>query len=373
LFRRSFPRAAILIFCTFAAAASACCVARAQQSQSNEPKLHHLAGAPSGKASSGSKTVTVYAIVRDKHGKIVPNLTRDDFVLEEDGRPQTISNLIPQTDVPLTIGLLVDTSPSQRAVIVPERNAGYTFLDHILTAKDAAFLIHFDREVELLQDLTNSRPKLQSALQLLDTSSANPGESNGGQGGNGGRALRETHLYDAIWLASNQLMKKQHGRKALFVLSDGRDRGSRESITDAIEAAQRTHTAVYTIDLAGEEPRETGASRRGRWGGGGPIGWPGGGWPGGGGGNPYPRQPRLSGKKILLQISEQTGGVMFEVSKNLPLDKIFSVAAEGLRNQYSIAYSPSPPDTDPAFHTIHLIAKKKGLTVQACQGYYSAP
>jgi VWFA-related protein len=365
---------------------------RAQEAQpqspstSAEPELHHLPAA--GKISRQVKLVSVYASVRDKHGKIVPDLTKDDFVLDEDGRPQTISNFVVQTDVPLTLGLLVDTSFSQRAVLVPEREASYTFLDHMLGSKDVAFVIHFDRDVELLQDLTSSRPKLQAALQLLDTPQLNRGDDSGENGvdrdgrGSGGRGRMSggTHLYDAIWLASSELMKKQQGRKAIFVLSDGVDRGSKESLTSAIEAAQRADTAVYTIYFAGQESEDRGYGRRG--GSGGPGGWPGGGggwpgggggWPGGGGGggNRYPREPRVDGKKILLQISQQTGGLMFEVSKKLPLDKIYSVAEEGLRNQYGIGYTPNPPDGDVGYHTFHLTAKQKDLTVQARQGYYS--
>lgn len=376
---------------TLAIAICAVGIAHAQDSQSpsssTEPQLHHLAGPPAGKITSQVKLVTVYATVRDKHGKIVPTLAKDDFAIEEDGRPQTISHFVVQTDVPLTLGLLVDTSESQRAEIVPERDASYTFLDHMLTAKDVAFVIHFDREVELLQDLTSSRPKLQAALQLLDTPQLNRDDNNGGNGGDGdGRSPRGrrvgggTHLYDAIYLASNDLMKKQQGRKAIFVLSDGVDRGSKESLTSAIEAAQRANTSVYTIYFAGEDRlQDRGSGRHGRWGGmGGPIGWPGGGggYPGGGGGgggNRYPREPRVDGKKILLQISEQTGGMMFEVSKKLALDRIYTVAADGLRNQYSIGYTPNPPDSDPGYHTIRLTAKKKDLTVQARQGYYSGP
>jgi VWFA-related protein len=356
-----------------------------QQPASTEPQLHHVPAAPvgaAGKISSTVKLVTVYAVVRDKHGKIVPSLTKDDFALEEDGRPQAISHFIVQTDVPLTLGLLVDTSFSQRAEIVPERDASYTFLDHLLTAKDVAFVIHFDRDIELLQDLTSSRPKLQAALQQLNTPQLDR-DDNGDNGGNGGGQRGRgmgggTHLYDAIWLASNDVLKKQQGRKAIFVLSDGVDRGSKESLTDAIEAAQRADAAVYTIYFAGEEPQNQGYQRHRRLGGGMGGGWPGGGggWPGGGGGgggNQYPREQRVDGKKILLQISEETGGVMFEVSKNLPLDKIYDVAAEGLRNQYALGYTPNPPDTDAGYHTIHLTAKKKDLTVQGRQGYYSGP
>ncbi|MGH9715141.1 MAG: VWA domain-containing protein [Candidatus Acidiferrales bacterium] len=368
--------------------------AQDSQSPSNStgPVLHHLDVPAAGKITSQVKLVSVNAIVRDKHGKIVPTLTKGDFSLDEDGRPQTISHFVVQKDLPLTLGLLVDTSFSQRAVLVPERQASYTFLDHMLTGKDVAFVIHFDRDVELLQDLTSSRPKLQAALQLLNTPALDRTDDNSGNGGSGGNGGNNrgggghsgvqgggTHLYDAIWLASTQMMKKQPGRKAIFVLSDGVDRGSKESLATAIEAAQRADTAVYTIYFAGQEGEDRGFERHRRWGGmGGPMGYPGGGWPGGGGGGGgrggnYPREPRVDGKKILLQISEQTGGLMFEVSKNLPLDKIYSAAEEGLRNQYEIGYTPNPPDDGAGYHLIHLTAKKKGLTVQARQGYYSAP
>jgi VWFA-related protein len=373
-FRRAFRHATSLASIVLTLLVCCCAAVRAQDQQPspNEPQLHHLPAATAGAAVARGSPVTIYATVRDKHGKIVPNLTKDDFVVEEDGRPQTIAQFVAQTDVPLTVGLLIDTTASQRAVLVPERDSSFTFLDHLLTAKDVAFIIHFDREVELLQDLTSSRPKLQSALQLLQPAQ-NTTDRNSTSGGGQRQSRERRHLYDAIWLASTQMMKKQQGRKELFVLSNGVDRGSRESLTDAIEAAQRADIAVYTIYLGGEESDERDSTRRGRWGAGGPVGWPGGGYPGGGG-NPYPREPRelrVDGKRILLQISEQTGGMMFEVSKKLPLDRIFSVAAEGLRNQYSLSYTPNPPDGDTGFHTIHLTAKKKDLAVQARQGYYS--
>ena len=116
------------------------------------------------------KVVNVLATVRDKQGQIVRNLTKDYFAIEEDDRPQTISYFSRESDLPLTLGLLVDTSLSQRRVLEQERAASHTFLDEVLRVnKDQAFVIHFDREVELLQDLTSSRQKLQAALALLPT------------------------------------------------------------------------------------------------------------------------------------------------------------------------------------------------------------
>lgn len=339
---------------------------------------------PENKIAVQVKLVAVYATVRDKHGKIVPSLTKDDFVLDEDGHPQTITHFVAESDLPLTLGLLVDTSLSQREVLDDERKASYTFLDHMLRDKDKAFLIHFDREVELLQDLTSSRPKLQAALQLLQTPQLNRDNDNGGDGGDGGQGRHYgggggTQLYDAVYLASTELMKKQQGRKALFILSDGVDRGSKESLPDAIEAAQRADTSVYSILFEGHESGDQGFGRRGGMGGRGPGGggWPGGGggWPGGGGGggggHRYPQEQRPDGKKVLEQISTETGGRMFQVSKKLPLDQIYAQVEEELRNQYALGYTPNPADNEGGYHKIHLTAKQKDMTVQARDGYYS--
>lgn len=313
------------------------------------------------------KVVNVLATVRDKHGNIIRNLTKDDFVLDEDGHPQSIKYYLQEDNLPLTLGLLVDTSGSQRNVLGDERTASYTFLDHVLREDmDKAFLIHFDREVELLQDLTSSRQKLESSLDSLETPQRN-GNGNGspgygsGSGGRGGGTL----LYDAIWLASGDVMKKQQGRKALIVLTDGVDRGSKESLPSAIAAAQRADTLVYSILFKGEEGHRGGVGGFGGMHGGmGPIG--------GGAGRRYPRQEeRPDGKKVLQQISEETGGRLFEVSGKQPIDKIYAQIEEELRNQYSLGYTPEGADAEIGYHRIHLAAKQKGLTVQARAGFYA--
>src|SRR5579863_1069818 len=125
-------------------------------------------GEQQGRFSTDVNVVNVLVNVRDKQGKIVHDLNKDDFTLEEDGRAQTIKYFAQQTDMPLTLGLLVDTSGSQRRVLDQERSASHSFLDSMLREdKDKAFLIQFDHEVELLQDLTSSRQKLESALELV--------------------------------------------------------------------------------------------------------------------------------------------------------------------------------------------------------------
>jgi VWFA-related protein len=321
------------------------------------------------------KTVSVLATVRDKHGKIISNLTKDDFQLDEDGRPQTINYFAHESDLPLRLGLLVDTSLSQRRVLDQERSASYSFFDKLLRQdKDLAFVIHFDREVELLQDFTPSRPQLQAALQKLSTPQFDGGGSNGGGGGGnggggGGGRGRGSHgggtlLYDAIFLASDELMSKQQGRKALIILSDGVDHGSRETMAEAIATAQRSDTIIYSILFADEEENY---SRPGGFG----MGGHGGGMGGGRGGGRYPPQEqRPDGKKILEQISKETGGRMFKVSKKDTVDAIYAEIEEDLRNQYSLAYTPDKGNTV-GYHKIHLaVGKQKDLVVQARDGYY---
>jgi VWFA-related protein len=322
------------------------------------------------------KTVSVLATVRDKHGKIISNLSKDDFQLDEDGRPQIINYFAHESDLPLRLGLLVDTSLSQRRVLDQERSASYSFLDKLLRQdKDLAFVIHFDREVELLQDFTPSRPQLQAALQKLSTPQYDGGSTNGGGGrgngggsGGGGRG-RGSHgggtlLYDAVFLASDELMSKQQGRKALIILSDGVDHGSRETMAEAIATAQRADAIIYSILFADEEENY---SRPGGFG----MGGRGGGMGGGRGGGRYPPQEqRPDGKKILEQISKETGGRMFKVSKKETVDAIYAQIEEELRNQYSLAYTPDKGNTV-GYHKIHLVVgKQKDLTVQARDGYY---
>jgi len=280
--------------------------------------------------------------------------------------------------LPLRLGLLVDTSLSQRRVLEEERTASYSFLDHLLRVdKDLAFVIHFDREVELLQEFTPSRPKLQAALQLLQTPQSDGGYRGGGGGssgsgggsGGGGRGQHQrgagTLLYDAVYLASNELMSKQQGRKALIILSDGVDHGSKETLATAIEVAQRADTVVYSILFKDDE----GYGNRGGWtGGGGPMG----GGPMGGGrrGGRGPQQERPDGKKILEQISKETGGRLFEVSKKQPIEQIYSSIQEELRNQYSLGFTPEKSES-PGYHKLVLKAKPKDTAVQARDGYYA--
>lgn len=334
------------------------------------------------------KVVNVLATVRDKNGQIVKDLNKDDFSVSEDGRPQTIKYFARETDLPLTLGLLVDTSASQLKSLNEERTGSAAFVNEVLRpGKDSAFLIHFDHEVELLQDVTTSPEKLDARLEELRESredNSSGGNSSGRGGRRGGGFGAGTLLYDSIFLASDEVLQKQQGRKAIIVLTDGVDHGSKMSLESAIETAQRANTIVYSIYYKGEEPGDRRFGASGPWGGGGGGrrggGWPGGGggWPGGGGGRRGggggpARENSEDGKKVLERLSRETGGHMFVVSKKDTIDKIYSEIQDELRNEYSLGYTPDRTAEDAAdYRHITVSTKSKDLKVQAREGYYPA-
>jgi VWFA-related protein len=331
--------------------------------------------------STGVKVVNVFATVRDKKGQIAKDLKQDDFAIEEDGRPQVIKYFAKESDLPLTLGLLVDTSGSMRRYIETERDASYKFFDQVLREdKDSAFLIHFDFEVELLQDLTSSRKTLQDALRQLSGSGGGPqlqrrgqqnpypGSGGGGQGGpgGGGRQRGGTALYDSILLASDELMRKQTGRKAIILLTDGDDNGSKSTLSEAISSAQKADTLCYAIRFADESANQNPLGGFGRGGGmGGHRG-------GGGGRPPMSQQTHGNGKKVLEQIAHETGGGYYEGGKKQSLDDIYRQIQEELRNQYSLGFTPDK-NAGGAFRTLHVTTKNKNLIVQSRNGYYAAP
>ena len=377
--RRYDPRLTYILIAAMAAFPGAGLLAQSQ-AQSQEPATTIAVDV---------KVVTLPVTVRDKHEKIVRDLTKDDFTLQEDGRAQTIKYFSQDTNLPLTLGLLVDTSRSQTNVLEAERNASRSFLDQmVVQPKDKAFLIHFDHEVELLQDLTSSREKLEAALELLKTpsdrdKSNDPNDPSNSPSGSDSHHGGGTQLYDAVFLASNELMKKQQGRKALIILSDGVDRGSKTYLEGAIESAQRADTVIYSIYFADSHRDDNQGQRRGGgWpgGGGGGGGWPGGGggWPGGGGGGggrrgggQRPSESHADGKKILQRISKETGGRFFEVTKKETVGDIYSSIVEELRTQYIMGYTPDKDSTASGYHHVQLAVKKKELTVQTRDGYYA--
>ena len=311
---------------------------------------------------AGVKVVNVIATVRDKKGQITKTLSKDDFLLEEDARPQTIRYFTRETDLELTLGLMIDTSGSQRRVIGEERSASYRFLDLVLREdKDFVFVIRFDHEVELVVDLTSSRKSLEKGIYNLQAAASGGSGRPGSSPGTGPRRGGGTALYDSVLLASEDIMAKQQGRKALIVLSDGEDRGSKVTLNHAIDAAQKADTLMYGILFADEEPRVApsyGGGRRG--------------------GRRMPPQatrqmgPDGDGKKVLERLAKATGGSFFVVSKKLPLSSIFERMQEELRNQYSLGYTPDVAAKAGEFRKIHLATRDRGLVVRSRDGYYGA-
>ena len=347
--------------------------------------------------STDVKVVNVFATVRDKQGKVVNNLTKQDFTVQENGVSQPITYFSRETDQPLSIGLLVDTSNSQRRVLGEEKTASYAFLDKVLKPdRDKTFVIHFDFETELLQDLTASREDLRRALDLLELPAGQqpqmrgsqggggkngggqqrsgipgigggigfpgggigfPGGRGGGRGGagrgggrggqgpgRGGGAVAGTTLYDAVFLASDEVLRKQSGRKALILLTDGMDMGSKTSLSSAIESAQRADTMVYSILFSDQQSY---GGRGGRSG--------------------------AEGKRVLQRLAQETGGSFYEVTGKLTLDQIYARLQEELRNQYSLGYAPDTTQASAAsssFRSIKVTVKQRDMIVQAREGYY---
>jgi VWFA-related protein len=281
--------------------------------------------------SSDVQVVNILATVRDKKGQIIRDLTKDDFSLLENGRFQNIRYFSRDTDLPLTIGLLVDTSMSQEKVLDAERGASYRFVDQVLREnKDHVFVMQFDLTVQTRQILTSSRKQLESSLPFVDTPTKKELRSQWGGG---------TLLYDSIVQASEDVMAKQKGRKALIVLSDGGENGSTATIAEAIEAAHRADVLIYTILYADS------------------------GYPSFG----------MDGKGIMNRLAKETGGGHFEVSKKMTIDQVYAVIEEDLRSQYSLGYVPATDPDVPAssgFRRIQLTVKRPAMVVQSRDRYW---
>jgi VWFA-related protein len=272
--------------------------------------------------STDVKIVSILATVFDKQRRIIHDLTKDDFQITENGRPQTIKYFSRDTDLPLTIGLMVDTSMSQVRVIGEERAASFRFLDRILREdKDQVFVMQFDMTVQTPQPLTSSRQKLEKSLVFVDTPTRAELRTQAGGG---------TLLFDAVVNASKNIMASRQGRKALVVMSDGGENGSEASLNDAIEAAQHADTMIYSILFGGTE-----------------------------------------GRGILQKMSRETGGGFFEVTKKQSIDQIYEVIQAELRGQYSLGYTSDVPVRISEFRKLALTVKQKGLIVQARDRYWA--
>ena len=292
--------------------------------------------------------VDLFFTVKDGNGNLVPHLTRQNCTVLENKVPQTLKNFVAETDQPLTLGILLDTSGRQQRLLPMEQDAGSQFIHQVLRSKDEAFLISFDVNVDLLQDYTNSPRLLAHALSKAEINTA--GGNGSGIPGLGGGTVptvgdpKGTLLYDAIYMAANDKMNQETGRKAMIILTDGEDEGSREKIGDAIAAAEKNNIIVYIILLAD----------RGLY------------W---GQGQGY------FGYGAAKRIADETGGRLIDVGNNgNKLESAFQQIQDELRTQYLASYTPSDAKSDGAFRRVTVDChadQGQNLKVQVRKGYYA--
>ena len=287
--------------------------------------------------------VQLFFNVKDKRGALIPNLTKNDFQVFENGKPETIKYFTPESNLPLTLGILIDSSGSQERVLGMEKEIGGAFLSQILTEKDLAFVLDFNVNANLLQDFTNSVHLLKVALNSAVINTGGGGGVIPGMGGGpvptGPQGPRGTVLYDAIYLASHDELAQQVGRKAMIILTDGEDEGSQLKIQDAAEAAQKSDSIVYVLLCAD----------RGFYGFGG-----------------------YTGEGEMKKLSQETGGRVIDVGNNADkLKAAFDQIANELRSQYNIGYTPTNTTKDGSFRKVEIRPSSKDYKVQARSGYYA--
>ena len=284
--------------------------------------------------------VSLYCSVRNKQNGLINTLEKADFDLAEDGKPQTIKYFSKETDIPLTIGMLIDVSGSQRNLIETERRAGAAFFSRVLRKKDVAFLVSFGATQDLLQDVTGSPKLLQDGLQHLKLNAGFAGINSGPVPTMSHQ--RGTVLYDAVYASANDILSKEVGRKAMILITDGEDEGSTLNVKQAIEAAQKADSIVYGILYVDRQFY-------------------------GGFGMGY------RGEGVLKQMAEETGGRVFTVSGKNNLESIFQQIQEEMRTQYLIGYTPTNSQKDGSYRKVDLKANQKDLKVQVRKGYYALP
>ena len=286
--------------------------------------------------------VQLFFNVKDKHGALIPNMTKDDFDIFEDGQKQTIKYFAPETNLPLTLGILIDSSGSQMHVLDMEKEVGGAFLKQVLTDKDLAFVMDFDVDASLLQDYTRDVQRLQKALNSVKINSGVTMPTLPGAGGGPvpTAASPGTVLYDAVYLSAHDMLAKEVGRKAMILLTDGQDEGSRLKIKDAIEAAQKADSIVYVLLCADR-------------------------------GGYFSAGMGYYGEGDMKKLTEQTGGRVINVGNKFDkLREAFDQVAAELRSQYNIGYTPTNTNLDGGYRKLE-IKNKQNYKIQARAGYYA--
>jgi VWFA-related protein len=309
--------------------------------QSQEQKQEEDQG-PVATFKANTSIVQLFFNVKDKHGALIPNLTKEDFDVAEDGRPQTIKYFTAESNLPLTLGIMIDSSGSQINVLDMEKEVGGAFLKQILTDKDEAFVIDFNIDAELIQDLTRDVHRLQSALNKVRINSGVTMPTLPGAGGGPVPTAYSpgTVLFDAVYLSAHDMLAKEVGRKAMVLLTDGQDEGSRLKLRDAIEAAQKADTIVYVLLCAD----------RGFYGG---------------------MMGGYSGEGDMRKLTEQTGGRVINVGNKFDkLREAFDQIAAELRSQYNIGFTSTNTKLDGSFRKLE-IKSKQSYKIQSRAGYYA--
>ena len=375
--------AKLMRFCVAAALAAAALHGTHVQAQAS--------GQPAAPAAVPAAPVTMPVTVVDKKGDPVKNLTAADVTLTDNGHIQTIESFGPAQPRPMTLAILGQTSMNMKTELGDARLATVHFVDHTLPGTDDKFfVIQFAKQVDLLEDPTGDTNKLHDAINQLGSpqfGSQNSGNSDSSgsddesrehrYGGAGGT------LYDAIYLAAMEVMKKQPGQHVLVLFTDGVDRDSKESQNDAVEAAQAAHAQIFAVYYKGEEERPAGqnpgGSRRGGMGGsypGGGGGYPGGGggYPGGGGGRrggggQAPSEgPHIDGREILEHMCNATGGYMVEAKRD-KAEEAYNRILALLKNQYALRYTPDKDASESVSHHLTLTVKKNDIWTIVQQDY----
>jgi VWFA-related protein len=273
--------------------------------------------------------VNLFATVRDKHKAIVTGLKQDDFQVYEDGQLQEITNFSAESNLPITLGILIDTSGSEYYMLSGEKEAGSRFLGRVLRKGDLAMIMSFDTDVDLLADFTDDRGLLDRAINRAQINVPVGGVIVQGplpSSGTGG-----TNFYDAVYLAAHDKLSDEAGRKAIVVLTDAEDTGSKLQLGDAIEAAQRTDTVVHILLVAAD------------------------------GGD----------QSVAKRLTDDTGGRMIIVRSERNLEQAFDQISEELRSQYTIGYTPTNKKHDGSYRKIRVEMKNKDYSVLTRRGYYA--
>ena len=284
-----------------------------------------------GTISTQVSLVSLFATVRDKNKGIVSNLTQNDFKVYQDNEEQKISFFSKEVTLPVTLGLLIDTSGSERYRLPAEQDAASRFLERVMKKGDEAMVISFDLDVDLLSDFTDDKHIIQRAINKAQVNAVGgggvvtPGTIPSHTGG--------THFYDAVYLACAEKLGTEAGRKALVIITDAQDEGSKTRIEEAVEAAQRADTVVHVL------------------------------WVHEGGYGRY---------DVAKKLAEETGGRAIEVSSEKKLDQAFDQISEELRSQYQIGYYyPTGKAKDGGFRKLKVEVNNKDYKVLARKGFYA--